>query len=170
MNNNRYVRIIKGLFIVAVVLSISFIYNNSEVGAEETSVDCTSLCKAAVKVADNADKLKYKSQLALDFGALSSSDRKKVDEIFYLCDKKEAYSIAIINSKNAKDAKALYKSLKTYKNNNCKSDYLGDYTSAEQKVFKNAIVGKKGTYVWYIAISEKKNNNNKCSKAIKKNI
>lgn len=170
MKNNKHFRIITGLLIFAMVFSVSFIVNGGTSRATQSGTDCAALCKAALKVTGNSDKLKYKSEAAIDFGALGSSDRKRVSEIIYLCDKKEAYSIAVINTSSTKDAKALYKSLKTYKKNNSKSDYLGDYSAAEQKVFKNAVVAKKGTYVWYIAMSEKKGNNNKGSKAISKSL
>lgn len=42
-----------------------------------------------------------------------------------------------------KGAKKLYNALKKYQKANSKSDYLSDYSKTEQKVFKNAIMGKK---------------------------
>ena len=168
MKNGIYVRIVTVLFIVAIAVSGTDVYRVPVAVAAETGADCTSLCKNALKATGNAENLKYKSQLALDFGALDSSSRKCVSEMIYLCDKKEVYSIAVINTKSTKDAKKLYKSLKAYKKANAKSDYLSDYTDTEQKVFKNALVAKSGTYVWYIAMSDKKRDNTKGSKAIKK--
>ena len=169
MNKNKNVRIITGLLILAMVFSLSYIVNGRTSRAAQSAADCATLCKAALKITGNSDKLKYKSESSIDFGALDSSDRKLVSQIIYLCDKKEAYSIAVINTKSTKDAKALYKSLRTYKKNNSKSDYLSDYSADEQKVFKNAVVAKKGTHVWYIAMSGKKSNN-KGSKAISKSL
>ena len=43
-------------------------------------------------------------------------------------------------------------------------------SSTEQKVFKNALCGKKGRYVWYIALSHQKAVNTKGQDAIKKKL
>ena len=130
-------------------------------------VDCKSLCVAALKATGGGKKLKYTSTSAIDFGALSVSERGKVAGIQYVCDAKEVYSLCVIETKKASQAKGLLNALKKYKKRNCSSDYLSDYTATEKKVLKNAIYGKKGKYVWYIAMSSKKENNNKGQAAIK---
>ena len=88
----------------------------------------------------------------------------------YVFDAKEVYSLCVIKAKNVSAAKSLFGTLKKYKQSNCKSNYLSDYSSAEKKVFQNAVCGKKGKYVWYIAMSPSKKSNNKGQTAIKKNI
>ena len=112
--------------------------------------------------------LKYASKSALDFGALSSAARKKVKTMQYVFDAKEAYSLCVMQAKNASQAKSLLGTLKSYKKRNCKSDYLSDYTAAEKQVFQNAVCGQKGKYVWYIAMSPKKDVNMKGQTALKK--
>ena len=131
---------------------------------------CKALCAAGLKATGGIKKLKYKSNATMDFGALSSSDRKKVREMQYVFDAKEVYSLCVIKAKNVSAAKSLFGTLKKYKQSNCKSNYLSDYSSAEKKVFQNAVCGKKGKYVWYIAMSPSKKSNNKGQTAIKKNI
>ena len=134
------------------------------------AVNCKSLCSAALKTTGGSKKLKYTSESAIDFGGLSASARKKVKEIQYICDSKEVYSLCVIRAKNTKDSAKVLKALKKYKKNNCNSDYLSDYSATEKKVFKNAVCGKKGAYVWYIAMSPKKAKNNKGQKSIKKRL
>lgn len=133
-------------------------------------VSCKALCGAALKAAGGSSHLKYKSEDAMDFGGFSVSERKKVSSVMYLCDSKEVYSICVAGAKNKGDAAALYKALKKYKSNNVKSDYLSDYSSSEQKVFQNAVCGKQGNYVWYIALSANKSDNKKGQSAIKKKL
>ena len=113
---------------------------------------------------------KYSSAAALDFGALTHSVRSQVKTIQYVCDSKEAYSLCVMEAKNGKGAKKLYNALKKYQKANSKSDYLSDYSKTEQKVFKNAIYGKKGTFVWYIAMSPSKAVNKKGQAALKKKL
>lgn len=134
------------------------------------TVTCKSLCKAAMKATGGTEKLKYMSSSAIDFGGLSASVRKKVKSIQYVCDAKEVYSLCVIETANAKNAKSVLSALKKYKKNNCKSDYLSDYSNTEKKVFKNAVCGRKGRYAWYIAMSPKKTKNNKGHSAIKKRL
>ena len=86
----------------------------------------------------------------------------------YLCDEKEVYSLCVAKASSNSDASKLLKSLKSYKKRNSSSDYLSDYSSTEQKVFKNALCGKKGKYVWYIALSSDKSVNKKGQTALKK--
>lgn len=131
---------------------------------------CKSLCAAALKATGGSSHLKYKSDHAMDFGGFSVSDRKKVASIMYICDSKEVYSICVVKAKDAASAGHLYKTMKKYQSGNSRSDYLGDYSASEQKVFQNAICGKKGTYVWYIAMSVKKSDNKKGQSAIKKKL
>ena len=64
----------------------------------------------------------------------------------------------------------MLKSLKAYKANNSSSDYLSDYSAFEQKLFKNAVCGRKGKYVWYIAMSEKKSVNKKGQDVLKQKL
>lgn len=136
----------------------------------KTAVSCKSLCSTALKATGGSKKLKYTSASAIDFGGLSASDRNKVKEIRYICDSKEVYSLCVIRTKDTKDSAKVLSALKKYKKNNCTSDYLSDYSAAEKKVFKNAVCGRKGTYVWYIAMSPKKAKNNKGQKSIKKRL
>lgn len=136
----------------------------------KTTVTCKKLCGSALKATGGSKKLKYTSASAMDFGALSSSARKKVISIQYVCDAKEVYSLCVIETKKASHAKSLLKALNKYKKGNCKSDYLSDYSSTERKVFRNAVCGKKGKYVWYIAMSPKKKVNSRGQTALKKRL
>jgi len=154
-------------FVLAVLLLAGTL---QEASADAKSVSCKSLCSAALKATGGAGKLKYQSNSAYDFGALPVSAKKKVKSISYICDAKEVYSLCVMQAKSASSAKSLQKQLKKYKKNNSKSSYLSDYSSAEQKVFKNAICGRKGSFVWYIAMSPKKAVNTKGEKAIKKKL
>lgn len=131
---------------------------------------CKTLCQAALKATGNGGKIKYQSTSASDFGGFSVSDCEKVSSVMYICDEKEAYSICVAKASSKSNAAALLKTLKTYKSNNSSSDYLSDYSSDEQKVFKNAVCGKKGNYVWYIAMSTSKSVNKKGQTELKKKI
>lgn len=131
---------------------------------------CKALCSAALKAIGGDGKLKYTSTSAIDFGGLSASARDKVKNIQYICDAKEVYSLCLIEAGNTANAKAVLKALKKYKKNNCSSNYLSDYSSTEKKVFRNAVCGRKGKFVWYIAMSPKKAKNNKGQAAIKKKM
>jgi len=154
-------------FIIASLIITGFI---SHMPAEAKNLSCKSLCGAALKAAGGSENLKYQSDDAINFGALSASDNKKIKSIQYLCDEKEVYSLCVLQAKNGAGAKSLLKQLKKYKKNNCTSDYLQDYSSTEQKVFKNAVCGRKGNYVWYIAMSATKTDNTNGQKAIKKKL
>ena len=138
--------------------------------AAKKKESCKTLCGYALKATGGAKKLKYSSVAALDFGALTHSVRSQVKTIQYVCDSKEAYSLCVMEAKNGKGAKKLYNALKKYQKANSKSDYLSDYSKTEQKVFKNAIYGKKGTFVWYIAMSPSKAVNKKGQAALKKKL
>ena len=141
-----------------------------QIPADAKNMSCKSLCSAALKATGGSANLKYQSDNAIDFGALSASGRKKVKSIQYVCDSKEVYSLCVLQAKNTAGAKALLKQLQKYKKNNCGSNYLQDYSSTEQNVFKNALCGRKGTYVWYIAMSDAKTANTKGQDAIKKKL
>ena len=134
-------------------LAIAFITGTfSEYSAKaktNTAVNCKSLCSTALKATGGIKKLKYTSASAIDFGGLSASVRKKVKEIRYICDSKEVYSLCVIRTKDTKDSAKVLSALKKY---------------------KNAVCGKKGTYVWYIAMSPKKAKNDKGQKSIKKRL
>ncbi len=127
-----------------------------------------ALCGTVIKKTGNSDKLKYTSENAMDFAALSFADRKKVKNICYVCDDKEVYSVCVMIAKDNAGVKKLYAALKKYKKNNNTGDYLSDYSDSEKKVFKNSIYGKQGKYVWYIAMSSDKAKNNAGQKALKK--
>ena len=127
--------------ILAMTLLIGLV---AEPAQAKPKANCKSLCSAALKATGGSANLKYASKSALDFGALSSAARKKVKTMQYV--------------------------LKSYKKRNCKSDYLSDYTAAEKQVFQNAVCGQKGKYVWYIAMSPKKDVNMKGQTALKKKL
>lgn len=160
----------KKLFCIVLILTLIAGVFPQNFAETKSKVTCKTLCGSALKATGGSKKLKYASTTALDFGALSSSARKKVKSIQYICDAKEVYSLCVIKAKNTSHAKSLLKTLNKYKKRNCKSDYLSDYSATERKVFKNAVCGKKGKYVWYVAVSPKKKVNNKGQKAIKKKL
>lgn len=161
----------KSLVLCVAIALIAGIFSGYSAQAKtKTAVNCKSLCGTALKATGGSKKLKYTSANAIDFGGLSASARKKVKEIRYICDSKEVYSLCVIRTKNAKDSAKILSALNKYKKNNCASDYLSDYSATEKKVFKNAVCGKKGTYVWYIAMSTKKAKNNQGQKSIKKQL
>lgn len=151
----------------AMLLFVSLLPQSS-VRAE--SVSCKSLCSAAIKAAGGGNQLKYKSTSAMDFGALSASARKKVKNMQYVCDEKEVYSLCVIEAKSVSHASALCKVLQDYKKRNCSSNYLSDYSPTERKVFQNAVYGKKGKYVWYVALSPSASQNKKGQAAIKNKL
>lgn len=159
----------KWICVIIAVAMISCVLPQAFADAK-SEVTCKSLCVDALKATGGAKKLKYKSSDTMDFGALSFSVRKKVKEMQYVFDAKEAYSLCVMKAKDTASAKSLYNTLKKYKKANCKSDYLSDYSSAEKQVFQNAVYGKKGKYVWYIAMSPSKKVNNKGQIAIKKKL
>lgn len=137
----------------------------------QAAPSCKSLAKTALKSTGGTSYLKYTSNSAKDFGALGKSARKKVKSIMYLFDDKEVYSVCVIKAKKTSGAKSLLKTLKNYKKNNCSNNYyMSDYSSTEQAVLKNAIYGRKGKYVWYIAMSGDKSTNTSGQKAIKKKL
>lgn len=160
----------KKLISIALMLAIFASLAPKTIAEAKKDPTCRSLCGEALKATGGSYNLKYSSDTALDFGALSSSARKKVKTIQYVCDAKEVYSLCIMQAKNASNAKSLLSVLKKYKKENCKSDYLSDYSDTEKKVFKNAICGRKGSYVWYIAMSPNKKTNTKGQTALKKKI
>ncbi len=136
--------------------------------AKETG--CKALCKAVLKATGGSGKLEYQSDKAADFAGFSVSERKKVSSIMYVCDGKEVYSVCVAKAASKSDGADLLKSLKAYKSNNTGSDYLSDYSKTEQKVFKNAVCGRSGKYVWYIAMSSSKSVNKKGQKALKEKL
>lgn len=158
---------ISGFIIVLALLAGVLSQPVSEARAK---VSCKSLCSAALKATGGSKKLKYASTSAIDFGGLSASARGKVKSIQYVCDAKEVYSLCLIEAANAANAKTVLNALKKYKKNNCGSNYLSDYSSSEKKVFKNAVCGKKGKYVWYIAMSPNKAKNAKGQTAVRKKV
>lgn len=137
---------------------------------QAASVRCKSLCQTVLKETGGESHLKFQSKKAADFGGFTVADRKKVSSIMYVCDEKEAYAVCVVKASSNSDAADLLKSMKSYKSNNSSSDYLSDYSSDEQKVFKNAICGKKGKYVWYIAMSTKKSVNKNGQTALKEKL
>lgn len=159
-------RIMLTLVLAALFLAGLSLRHPSELMAKSVP-DCKSLCSAALKATGGSQYLKYKSTSAIDFGALSYSARNKVKAIQYVCDSKEVYSLCVMQASNKSGAKTLHKQLKKYIKNNKNSMYLSDYSSSEQKVFKNAVCGRKGSVVWYIAMSAGRAENIKGQKAIK---
>lgn len=157
-------------FAIALLMGVSYHCDAKATDNNSDSINCKSLCGEALKATGGSSNLKYQSVSAMDFGGLSFSARKKVKQIQYVCDDKEAYSLCVIEANNTSGSKAILKQLKKYKKNNSKSDYLSDYSADEQKVFKNAVCGRKGNVVWYIAMSTSKKNNQKGQKAIKKKL
>lgn len=129
-----------------------------------------SLCKAALDVTGGSSQLKSQTTKASDCPIFTMDQSKKISSIAYLCDDKEVYSICVAKVSKKSDASDLYKSIKAYKDNNSNSNYLSDYSSTEQKVFKNAVYGKKGKYIWYIAMSPKKDVNKKGQDALKQQL
>ena len=125
---------------------------------------------AALEATGGSSQLKYQTTKADEFGGFSISEAEKVASIIYLCDDKEVYSLCVAKASSRANADTLFKSLKAYKKHNSGSDYLSDYSSTEQKVFKNALCGKKGKYVWYIAMSSNKAVNKKGQTALKKQL
>lgn len=155
----------------AAMLMISLVFAmvlSSPAMAEAADASCKSLCQTALKATGNSSKIKYKSEDAHDFAGFSISQYKKVSSIMYIFDAKEVYSLCVVKAASSADAAVLQKSMKSYKSNNCSSDYLGDYSAEEQKVLKNAVYGRKGKYVWYIAMSPNKSVNQKGQTKIKK--
>lgn len=157
------------VILTAAVLCLGFIMQ-MPLTASAAGATCKSLGKAALEASGGSDKLKYQTTSADEFGAFTISEAAKVSSIVYLCDEKEVYSLCVAKASSSSDASALLKSLKSYKKRNSNSDYLSDYSSTEQKVFKNALCGKKGKYVWYIALSSDKSVNKKGQTALKKEL
>ncbi len=156
--------------ILAMTLLIGLVAAEPAQAKPKSKANCKALCSAALKATGGSANLKYASKSALDFGALSSAARKKVKAMQYVFDAKEAYSLCVMEAKNVSQAKSLFGTLNKYKKRNCKSDYLSDYTTAEKQVFQNAVCGQKGKYVWYIAMSPKKDVNMKGQTALKKKL
>ena len=108
--------------ILAMTLLIGLVA--AEPAQAKPKANCKSLCSAALKATGGSANLKYASKSALDFGALSSAARKKVKTMQYVFDAKEAYSLCVMQAKNASQAKSLLGTLKSYKKRNCKSRYF----------------------------------------------
>lgn len=161
-------RVVSFFLIVAVAL-MGFLPQNTAV-AKGGKKSCKSLCSAVVKKTGGAGKLKYTSRKASDFGALSFREKSKVKKMQYSHDKKEVYGVCIIEAKKAAGAKSLYTAVKKYVEKNCDSNNLKNFTLEEQSVLTNAIYGRKGKYVWYIAMSDQKEKNGKGEKALKKKL
>ncbi len=168
MKKNTVKKLVSLLFATALLVT-GLVYQPAKTA--QAAPSCKSLAKAALKSTGGVSYLKYTSKSAKDFGALGKSARKKVKSIMYLFDDKEVYSVCVMKAKKTSGAKSLLKTLKKYKKNNCSNDYyMTDYSADEQAVLKNAICGRKGKYVWYIAMSGDKSANTKGQKAIKKKL
>ena len=63
--------------ILAMTLLIGLV---AEPAQAKPKANCKSLCSAALKTTGGSANLKYASKSALDFGALSSAARKKLQE------------------------------------------------------------------------------------------
>lgn len=128
----RMEKTMTSILVMALIASIA-----PQIFVEAKSVpNCKSLCGAALKAIGGSKHLKYTSTSTLDFGALSSSARKKVKRIQYVCDAKEVYSLCVISAKNSSNAKSLLSTLKKFKKGNCKSNYLSDYSATEKRCLK----------------------------------
>lgn len=133
----------------------------------DAKVSAKSLCRAALNATGGSSQLKYQTAEAGECPIFTVAQSEKISSIAYLCDEKEIYSICVAKAAKKADASSLLESIKTYKKSNSSSDYLSDYSKTEQKVFKNAVCGKKGSYVWYIAMSPEKDTNKKGQNALK---
>lgn len=131
---------------------------------------CKSLAKAALDETGGSSKLKYQTTKKDGFSGFTVSDSKKVSSLVYLCDEKEVYAICVVKATSKANASKLLAGMKSFQKQNSGSDYLSDYSDEEQKVFKNAVCGKKGKYVWYIAMSTKKSVNKKGQTGIKEQL
>ncbi len=138
--------------------------------AANAKASAKSLCKAALDATGGESQLKFQTTKAGDCPIFTVAQGKKISSIAYLCDDKEIYSICVVKAAKKVDASGLLKSIKEYKKNNSNNDYLSDYSKTEQKVFRNAICGKKGSYVWYIAMSSQKAVNQKGQDALKQQL
>lgn len=155
-----------GAFLLAVVL-FAGVLEMPAVTRAASKVTCKSLSKAALDKTGGSSKLKYQTTKKDGFSGFTVSDTKKVSSLVYLCDEKEVYAICVVKASSKANAASLLSSMKSYQEQNSQSDYLGDYSASEQKVFKNAVCGRKGKYVWYIAMSENKSDNQKGHTRIK---
>lgn len=154
------------VFLLAAVL-FAGVLEMPAVTRAASKVTCKSLCKAALDETGGSSKLKYQTTKKDGFSGFTVSDSKKVSSLVYLCDEKEVYAICVVKASSKANAADLLSSMKSYKEQNSQSDYLGDYSASEQKVFRNAVCGRKGRYVWYIAMSTKKSDNQKGHTKIK---
>ena len=109
----------------------------------DAAASAKSLCKAALDATGGSKQLTSQTTQAGDCPIFTVAQSKKISSIAYLCDDQEIYSICVAKAAKKSDASDLLKSIKTYKKNNSSSDYMGDYSQTEQKVFKNAVCGKK---------------------------
>ena len=105
--------------IIYAVLIMTLFATTISGNAAEAKTTCKALCSAALKETGGSANLKYASKSALDFGALSSSARKKVKTMQYVFDAKEAYSLCVMEAKNVSQAKSLLGTLNSYKKRNC---------------------------------------------------
>lgn len=157
-----------GAVIFMLLAAVMLFQKPDAVNAADSS--CKTLCQAVLDAVGNEDKIKYQSSNAYDFGGFTIDESEKVSSIMYLYDADEVYSICAVKASDKSDASDLFKALKTYRSNRKSSDYLSDYSLDEQNVFKNAVCGKKGKFVWYIAMSKEKSVNKKGQNALKKSI
>lgn len=153
---SKQVRKLLVVFLAAVVLFQCVDGKMAEAAAADT---VKAACAAALKATGNKDKLKNKSTSGEDFDGIPYGFGKKLSAVFLVTDNKSVYNICVAKTKTEKDAKSLQKSFASYKKQRIKDPYLKtDYSKTEQGIVKNAIYGRKGTYVWYISMSSKKKN------------
>ena len=160
-------RAVAFLLLTVLAAGMAFRVPVQAVAAEKT---CKELCQTVLEVTGNGDKIEYQSSNAGDFAGFTVSDRSRVASVMYLYDAKQVYSICVIKASGKAGAKQLLKSVKTYRASNRNSNYLSDYSEDEQKVFQSAVSGRKGKYVWYIAMSATKADSKKAQSALKKAI
>lgn len=154
--------------LLALVCCVLALGQTPAAAAAKTSAK--SLCKAALDATGGSSQLTSQTTKAADCPIFTVAQSEKISSIAYLCDDQEIYSICVAKVSEKSDVSGLLKSIQAYKKNNSSSDYLDDYSQTEQKVFKNAVCGKKGQYIWYIAMSSKKDVNKKGQDALKKQL
>ena len=128
----------------------------AEPAQAKPKANCKSLCSAALKATGGSANLKYASKSALDFGALSSAARKKVKTMQYVFDAKEAYSLCVMQAKNASQAKSLLGTLKSYKREIARVIISVIIRRQKSRYFKMQFAVKKGSMSGTLPCHQKK--------------
>ena len=126
-------------------------------------------CAAALKVTKNIDKIQYQSTSAQDFEGIPFNYKNKVTDMYFVTSDNGVYNVCIAKAKTTKVAKKLNTAFKKFKNNQINGLYFeSDYSKEEQTIMKNAVYGRKGKFVWYVSMSDKKTNMSAVKKLKKK--